>query len=433
MATVAIIGTQWGDEGKGKIVDLLAEKAHIVVRFQGGNNAGHTLVVNGQKHIFHLIPSGILHEPTICMIGNGVVIDPSVLIEEIQKLKTNGIPINGKKLIISPRAHVIMPYHKALDIARESRKGKSKIGTTGRGIGPCYEDKVARNGIRMEDLLDKNILLEKLKTILEEKNFLFEHYYHQQPFSPEAIAEDYSAYGQQLAPFIGDVSIKLDQAIKEGKHILFEGAQGTHLDIDHGTYPYVTSSNTISGNICCGSGISPLVIDQIIGVAKAYTTRVGGGPFPTELADDLGNWLRDRGGEYGSTTGRPRRCGWFDATMVRVAKRVNGLTSLAITKLDVLTGLKTVMISNGYKHDGYIMSDEMPSQAKILEECKPEYVELPGWDEDIRSARRYGDLPPKAKKYIETIEEMVGIPVSIISVGPGREETIVLRKVFDNQ
>jgi len=433
MATVAIIGTQWGDEGKGKIVDLLAEKAHIVVRFQGGNNAGHTLVVNGKKHIFHLIPSGILHEPTVCMIGNGVVIDPSVLIEEIQKLETNGIPVSGKKLIISLRAHVIMPYHKALDIARESRKGKSKIGTTGRGIGPCYEDKVARNGIRMEDLLDKNILLEKLKIILEEKNFLFEHYYHQQPFSPEAIAEEYSAYGQKLAPFIGDVSTRLDQAIKEGRHILFEGAQGTHLDIDHGTYPYVTSSNTISGNICCGSGISPLAINQIIGVAKAYTTRVGGGPFPTELADDLGNWLRDRGGEYGSTTGRPRRCGWFDATMVRVAKRVNGLTSLAITKLDVLTGLKTVMISNGYKHNGHVMSDEMPSQVKILEECKPEYVELPGWDEDIRSARRYSDLPPKAKKYIETIEEMVGIPVSIISVGPGREETIVLRKVFDNQ
>jgi len=433
MATVAIIGTQWGDEGKGKIVDLLAEKAHIVVRFQGGNNAGHTLVVNGKKHIFHLIPSGILHEPTVCMIGNGVVIDPSVLIEEIQKLETNGIPVSGKKLIISLRAHVIMPYHKALDIARESRKGKSKIGTTGRGIGPCYEDKVARNGIRMEDLLDKNVLLEKLKIILEEKNFLFEHYYHQQPFSPEAIAEEYSAYGQKLAPFIGDVSTRLDQAIKEGRHVLFEGAQGTHLDIDHGTYPYVTSSNTISGNICCGSGISPLAINQIIGVAKAYTTRVGGGPFPTELADDLGNWLRDRGGEYGSTTGRPRRCGWFDATMVRVAKRVNGLTSLAITKLDVLTGLKTVMISNGYKHNGHVMSDEMPSQVKILEECKPEYVELPGWDEDIRSARRYSDLPPKAKKYIETIEEMVGVPVSIISVGPGREETIVLRKVFDNQ
>jgi adenylosuccinate synthase len=433
MATVAIIGTQWGDEGKGKIVDLLAEKAHIVVRFQGGNNAGHTLVVNGKKHIFHLIPSGILHEPTVCMIGNGVVIDPSVLIEEIRKLETNGIPVSGKKLIISPRAHVIMPYHKALDIARESRKGKSKIGTTGRGIGPCYEDKVARNGIRMEDLLDKNILLEKLKIILEEKNFLFEHYYHQQPFSPEAIAEEYSAYGQKLAPFIGDVSTRLDQAIKEGRHVLFEGAQGTHLDIDHGTYPYVTSSNTISGNICCGSGISPLAINQIIGVAKAYTTRVGGGPFPTELADELGNWLRDRGGEYGSTTGRPRRCGWFDATMVRVAKRVNGLTSLAITKLDVLTGLKTVMISNGYKHSGHVMSDEMPSQVKILEECKPEYVELPGWDEDIRSARRYSDLPPKAKKYIETIEEMVGVPVSIISVGPGREETIVLRKVFDNQ
>ncbi|MEJ5299771.1 MAG: adenylosuccinate synthase [Thermodesulforhabdaceae bacterium] len=433
MTTVAIIGTQWGDEGKGKIIDLLAEKAQIVVRFQGGNNAGHTLVVNGKKHIFHLIPSGILHESTVCMIGNGVVIDPAVLLEEIRKLKENGIPIHKEKLVISPRAHVIMPYHKALDIAREAKKGNSKIGTTGRGIGPCYEDKVARNGIRIEDLLNETVLLEKLKTVLEEKNFLFEHYYRQEPFSPEAIAEEYFAYGQQLASFVEDVSIKLEKAFKENKNILFEGAQGTHLDIDHGTYPYVTSSNTISGNVCCGSGVSPLAIDQIVGVAKAYTTRVGGGPFPTELKDALGGLLRDRGGEYGSTTGRPRRCGWFDATMVRVARRINGLTSLAITKLDVLTGLKNIMISKGYAHNGQMIFEEMPSQMKVFEECKPEYVELPGWDEDIRSARRYSDLPPEVKKYIETIEEMVGIPVSIISVGPGREETIILRKIFDNQ
>ncbi len=430
MATVAIIGTQWGDEGKGKIIDLLAERADFVVRFQGGNNAGHTLVVNGNKYIFHLIPSGILHRSSVCMIGNGVVIDPSVLLEEIRKLEENNIPVSQGKLVISPRAHVIMPYHKALDVAREARKGKSKIGTTGRGIGPCYEDKVARNGIRMEDLLDKKTLLEKLECVLEEKNFLLKHYYNQEPFSAEAIAEEYAGYGQRLAPFIDDVSVKLDLARRDDKNILFEGAQGTHLDIDHGTYPYVTSSNTVAGNVCCGSGVGPLVLDQIIGVAKAYTTRVGGGPFPTELNDDLGKWFRERGGEYGATTGRPRRCGWFDATMVRVAKRLNGLTSLAITKLDVLTGLETIRIATGYRYKGQTISDALPSQLTAFSEWQPEYIELPGWKEDIRNVRRYEDLPRETRKYVETIKELVELPVSIISVGPGRDETIVLQQVF---
>ncbi|MGC8720174.1 MAG: adenylosuccinate synthase [Thermodesulforhabdaceae bacterium] len=430
MATVAIIGTQWGDEGKGKIIDLLAERADFVVRFQGGNNAGHTLVVNGNKYIFHLIPSGILHRSSVCMIGNGVVIDPSVLLEEIRKLEENNIPVSQGKLVISPRAHVIMPYHKALDVAREARKGKSKIGTTGRGIGPCYEDKVARNGIRMEDLLDKKTLLEKLECVLEEKNFLLKHYYNQEPFSAEAIAEEYAGYGQRLAPFIDDVSVKLDLARRDDKNILFEGAQGTHLDIDHGTYPYVTSSNTVAGNVCCGSGVGPLVLDQIIGVAKAYTTRVGGGPFPTELNDDLGKWFRERGGEYGATTGRPRRCGWFDATMVRVAKRLNGLTSLAITKLDVLTGLETIRIATGYRYKGQTISDALPSQLTAFSEWQPEYIELPGWKEDIRNVRRYEDLPRETRKYVETIKELVGLPVSIISVGPGRDETIMLQQVF---
>ncbi|MCX7823032.1 MAG: adenylosuccinate synthase [Syntrophobacterales bacterium] len=430
MATVAIIGTQWGDEGKGKIIDLLAEKAQVVVRFQGGNNAGHTLVVNGKKHIFHLIPSGILHDSTICMIGNGVVIDPAVLIEEIEKLEENGIQIHKEKLVISPRAHVIMPYHRALDVAREARKGKGKIGTTGRGIGPCYEDKIARSGIRMEDLLDVEFLLEKLKSLLEEKNFLLEHYYHQRPFSPERIAEEYASYGQRLAPFMDDVSIRLEEAKNKGKNILFEGAQGTHLDVDHGTYPYVTSSNTISGNICCGSGIGPLAIEQIIGVAKAYTTRVGGGPFPTELEDPLGSWFREKGGEFGATTGRPRRCGWFDATMVRVAKRINGLTSLAITKLDVLTGLESIKIAKNYQHNNEKVYNRTPSKITDFETWEPEYIELPGWKEDIRKIRRYSELPKEARNYIETIEEMMEIPVSIVSVGPGREETIVLRKIF---
>lgn len=430
MATVAIIGTQWGDEGKGKIIDLLAERADFVVRFQGGNNAGHTLVVNGNKYIFHLIPSGILHRSSVCMIGNGVVIDPSVLLEEIRKLEENNIPVSRGKLVISPRAHVIMPYHKALDVAREERKGKNKIGTTGRGIGPCYEDKVARNGIRMEDLLDKKTLLEKLERVLEEKNFLLKYYYNQEPFSAEAIAEEYAGYGQRLAPFIDDVSVKLDLARRDDKNILFEGAQGTHLDIDHGTYPYVTSSNTVAGNVCCGSGVGPLVLDQIIGVAKAYTTRVGGGPFPTELNDDLGKWFRERGGEYGATTGRPRRCGWFDATMVRVAKRLNGLTSLAITKLDVLTGLETIRIATGYRYKGQTISNALPSQLAAFSEWQPEYIELPGWKEDIRNVRRYEDLPRETRKYVETIKELVELPVSIISVGPGRDETIMLQQVF---
>lgn len=430
MTTVAIIGTQWGDEGKGKIIDLLAEKAHIVVRFQGGNNAGHTLVVNGKKHIFHLIPSGILHDSTVCMIGNGVVIDPAILLGEIQKLEENGITVSKGKLMISSRAHVIMPYHRALDIAREARKGQSKIGTTGRGIGPCYEDKVARNGIRMEDLLDSQLLLEKLRAVLEEKNFLLEHYYNHPPFVPDVIAEEYAGYGQKLAQFIEDVSIQIEQAQREGKNILFEGAQGTHLDVDHGTYPYVTSSNTVSGNVCCGSGIGPLSLDQIIGVAKAYTTRVGGGPFPTELEDPLGGWLRQKGGEFGATTGRPRRCGWFDATMVRVAKRINGLTSLAITKLDVLTGLETIKIAKGYRYGNQSIENRIPSRISDFQEWQPEYIELPGWKEDIRKARQYKDLPKEARRYVETIEEMIGIPVSIISVGPEREETIIIKDVF---
>lgn len=430
MTTVAVIGTQWGDEGKGKIIDLLAEQAHIVVRFQGGNNAGHTLVVNGHKYIFHLIPSGILHQSSVCMIGNGVVIDPSVLLDEIRKLQENNIAVDKGKLVISPRAHVIMPYHKALDIARETRKGKSKIGTTGRGIGPCYEDKVARSGIRMEDLLDKNTLLEKLERVLEEKNFLFKYYYKQEPFSPEEIAEEYAAYGERLAPFIEDVSLKLDVARRQNKNILFEGAQGTHLDIDHGTYPYVTSSNTVAGNVCCGAGVGPLALNQIVGVAKAYTTRVGGGPFPTELDDNLGEWFRERGGEYGATTGRPRRCGWFDATMVRMSKRLNGLTSLAITKLDVLTGLETIRIATGYRRGSQTITDILPSQMATFKDWQPEYIEFPGWKEDIRRVRTYDGLPRETKKYIEAIEELVGLPVSIISVGPGRDETIMVRSIF---
>ncbi len=429
MSVVVVVGTQWGDEGKGKIVDLLAEKAHAVVRFQGGNNAGHTLVVNGKKHIFHLIPSGILREGILCIIGNGVVIDPSVLLMEIEKLEASNIKITKDKLLISSHAHVIMPYHSALDNAREAKKGKSKIGTTGKGIGPCYEDKVARNGIRVEDLLDEAVFKEKLKMVLEEKNFILKHYYGQEELSFDKIKSEYLRYGEKLAPFVGDASLKIEELHKNGRNILFEGAQGTYLDVDHGTYPYVTSSNTVAGNACCGAGIGPLVIDQVIGVAKAYTTRVGGGPFPTEIAGELGDYFREKGGEYGSTTGRPRRCGWFDATMVKSAKRLNSLTGLVVTKLDVLTGLETIKIAYKYRYQGEEM-DYVPTQAKIFEQCEPVYVELPGWKEDIRDIRNYKKLPENAKRYIETLENFLELPVLMISVGAGRKENIVIKDVF---
>ncbi|NLI31649.1 MAG: adenylosuccinate synthase [Deltaproteobacteria bacterium] len=432
MANVVIVGTQWGDEGKGKVVDLLTDRADCVVRFQGGNNAGHTLVVQGQKYIFHLIPSGILHPGKVCMIGNGVVIDPAVLMQEIDKLKEAGTPVTPEKLVVSRYAHVIMPYHRAMDAARENRKGKSRIGTTGRGIGPCYEDKVSRNGIRIHDLFDPVGFRSKLDQILEEKNFLLEHYFKEAPVEAGAIADEYLAYGERLAPFAGNVSERLQEADRQGKRLLFEGAQGTHLDIDHGTYPYVTSSNTVAGNACCGAGIGPVRIQKVIGIVKAYTTRVGGGPFPSEILDETGEYIRSVGGEFGATTGRPRRCGWLDTVVVKTSIRLNGLAGLVITKLDVLTGVPRLKIATGYQC-GSMKLDSVPPELDALEACRPNYEELPGWEENITKVRNFSDLPENAKRYLLTIEELAGIPLYIISVGPGRDENIVLRNPFEDR
>ncbi|MDY0040383.1 MAG: adenylosuccinate synthase [Desulforhabdus sp.] len=429
MANVVIVGTQWGDEGKGKIVDLLTDNADYVIRFQGGNNAGHTLVVKGKKFILHLIPSGILHPGKICAIGNGVVIDPAVLIQEIDRLIGHGLPVSPENLIISRYAHIIMPYHRALDLAREKKKGSSKIGTTGRGIGPCYEDKVARNGIRMHDLFSEETLAEKIEKNLEEKNFLLQHFFEEQPLDGKAILDEYLAYGERLAPFAENVSERLQSADRLGSKLLFEGAQGTHLDIDHGTYPFVTSSNTVAGNACCGSGVGPDRIHEVLGVVKAYTTRVGGGPFPSELLDETGQRLQQVGGEFGSTTGRPRRCGWLDMVVLKNAAKLNGLAGLAITKLDVLTGLPTLKIAVGYQC-GPQRLDTVPPELSALEACVPIYEELPGWEEDIRGIRRFPDLPENTRRYLKRIEELARIPLHIVSVGPGRDETIVLRDPF---
>lgn len=425
MANIVIIGTQWGDEGKGKIVDLLSEYADIVVRFQGGNNAGHTMVVNGKQFIGHIVPSGILQKKT-CIIGNGVVIDPKVLIEEIESLKSKKISIGPKSLMISETAHVIMPYHKNIDLASETTKGKNKIGTTGRGIGPCYEDKASRKGIRFVDFIDPEVFKEKLNTVLPEKNFILEKYLSDKALDADSIIKEYSIYAKRLAPFTKNVSVIIDNALKEGKQILFEGAQGTHLDIDHGTYPFVTSSNTVSGNAACGSGIGPKAITSILGIVKAYTTRVGAGPFTTELFDETGDYMQKKGAEFGATTGRKRRCGWLDAVILRNAVRLNSLTGLAITKLDVLGGLKTLKICTAYKYKRKTIKD-MPASIKLLSECKPVYEEMPGWDEDISGVRKYKDLPKTTKQYLKRIEELIETPINIVSVGPGRDETIVIK------
>jgi adenylosuccinate synthase len=429
MANVIIVGTQWGDEGKGKVVDLLAEQADFIVRFQGGNNAGHTLVVNGKKHIFHLIPSGILHQDKKCMIGNGVVLDPGVLIEEMDRLEEAGLRVTPDNLLISLYTHVIMPYHRALDLARESRKGKTAIGTTGRGIGPCYEDKVGRGGIRVHDLLDRAVFSEKLARNLEEKNFVLRNFFEQEALDPAEIMDEYLAYGERLRPFAGNVSQQLQEADAKGRNILFEGAQGTHLDIDHGTYPYVTSSNTVAGNACCGAGIGPTRIDTVLGVVKAYTTRVGGGPFPSELLDETGERMSKVGREFGSTTGRPRRCGWLDMVVVNSSVRLNGLCGLVITKLDVLTGIPVLKLGVSYNCRGSRL-DIVPAELGAMEACEPVYEELPGWDEDIEKVRTWSDLPQNAQKYLKAIEQISGVPIRIISVGPSRDATIILTNPF---
>jgi adenylosuccinate synthase len=430
MANVIVVGTQWGDEGKGKIVDLYAEDADAVVRFQGGNNAGHTLVVKGEQTILHLIPSGILHDRKICIVGNGVVVDPKVILGEIDELKRRKLFPRNTRLWISENAHVIMPYHRRIDSARESAKGDQKIGTTGRGIGPCYEDKVARVGIRFCDLLDDETFRAKLKRNVEEKNFYLTKLFNEEPVDEKAVYEEYRGYAERLRPFVTNASVILEEEIRRKKNVLFEGAQGTHLDIDHGTYPYVTSSNTVAGNACSGSGVGPTKINAVVGIVKAYTTRVGGGPFVTELTDATGEHIQNVGKEFGATTGRRRRCGWLDMVLVRHAVRLSGINGLAITKLDVLTGIDPLKICRGYRVNGKEITDAVPSNLRDLAKCKPIYEELKGWKEPIGRAKTVRELPVQARRYVQRIEKLSGVKLFLISVGADRAETIVLKNPF---
>jgi adenylosuccinate synthase len=430
MANVVVVGTQWGDEGKGKVVDLYAENADVIARYQGGNNAGHTIVVKGERTILHLIPSGILHDNKICIIGNGVVIDPQVIIQELDSLRSRNLLPANTKLFISEKAHLIMPYHRRLDIARESHHLGKKIGTTGRGIGPAYEDKIGRVGIRVCDLLDDEILREKIKSNVEEKNFYLTRRFQEEPVDEKAIYEEYTSYTGRISAYIADTSLIIDREIRQGKKILFEGAQGCHLDIDHGTFPYVTSSNTVAGNACSGTGVGPAAIGAVVGICKAYTTRVGEGPFITELNDDIGAYLQKTGQEFGATTGRKRRCGWLDMVLIRQSVRVSGITGLAITKLDVLTGIGKIQICVGYKTPAGEFIESVPSNLKILSQAEPIYEVMEGWMEDISGARALEDLPQNARRYVERIEALSGVQLFLISVGPGREETIVLKNPF---
>ena len=428
MSNTVVVGTQWGDEGKGKIVDLLSEYADHVVRFQGGNNAGHTMVVQGKEIISHLVPSGIIQKKK-CFIGNGVVVDPMVLIEEVDYLNENGIDASPSMLKVSNRAHMIMPYHKRIDKAREVKKGKGKIGTTGRGIGPCYEDKATRRGIRFADLLEQDLFVDKVKAILDEKNFYLETYFNEEPVDPEQVIDQFSELKERLIPYIADVSVLLYKGTRAGKKILFEGAQGTHLDVEHGTYPFVTSSNTVSGNAACGAGLGPRHLHEILGIVKAYTTRVGQGPFPTELFDVTGEKLQEKGSEFGATTGRRRRCGWLDAVMLKNAVRLNSLTGIAITKLDVLDELEEIRICTGYEYKGEVLKD-FPASIEILSNCKPVYETMPGWKQDTSGVRTYDELPEKTKDYLNRIEEITEVKNKIISVGPARDATIIKDNLF---
>jgi len=420
MSTVVIIGTQWGDEGKGKIVDFLTEKCDYVVRFQGGCNAGHTVVVDNEKYILHLIPSGILHKNKKCIIGNGVVLDPAGLLQEIETLRKKGIEIDNN-LYISKNCHLIMPYHIAIE---EQAEKKKKIGTTKRGIGPCYTDKIARNGVRMVDLLYPEILRNKINANLEIINFLLANLYNAKPLQEQAIFNQYLEYAEKLKQYIADADIMINDAIDAGKNILFEGAQGTLLDIDHGTYPYVTSSNTIAGGACTGAGVSPRKINKIIGIVKAYTTRVGEGPFPTEIKEELGEKIRQKGGEYGATTGRPRRCGWLDLIVLKHSVRINGFTGIAITKLDILDGIEKLKVCVGYKYKDSIIED-FPKELQILQNCEPVYEELPGWKDSTAGIKDYEKLPENAKRYLQFIEDFLKIKIQIISTGQKRDEIII--------
>jgi adenylosuccinate synthase len=431
MSSVVVVGTQWGDEGKGKIVDLLTHYADYVVRFQGGNNAGHTLVVEGKKYVFHIIPSGILYREKKCMIGNGVIVDPGVLLQEIRELGDQGLTVTPDRLMISERAHLIMPYHARLDQAKEAALSKNnKIGTTGRGIGPCYIDKVGRTGIKAGDLMDDSLFRDKLTAAVEETNFLLTRKFNGAPVNLEEIYTAFQLYKEQLSPFLGGVSEELDKARKRGLNILFEGAQGTQLDIDHGTYPFVTSSNTIAGNACNGSGFGPAHIDSVVGILKAYTTRVGAGPFPTELFDGAGEKLQEKGHEFGATTGRRRRCGWFDGVVANDSVRLNGLTGLAITKLDVLSGHETIKMATSYKLNEETI-DAMPSNINQAGNVSPVYESIAGWKEEIENVTDYDELPVQAKNYIKRIEDFTEVKANIVSVGPDRAQTMMLSNPFD--
>jgi adenylosuccinate synthase len=430
VANVAIIGAQWGDEGKGKIVDLFTCDADIVVRFQGGNNAGHTLVVDGKKTVLHLIPSGALHSNKLCVIGNGVVVDPEVLLQEIAELKQNGCLSDDSLLRISEQAHLIMPYHKAIDQARERLRGEGMIGTTGRGIGPAYEDKVARVGIRLVDLLEEDTFQEKLRRNIKEKNFYLKAILKEKTLDFDQIHDKYAAYRDQLKPYVTDTGLLLDRERRAGKRVLFEGAQGTLLDVDHGTYPFVTSSNTVAGGASSGTGIGPRHIHHVIGISKAYTTRVGSGPFPTELHGPEGEKLREGGSEFGATTGRSRRCGWFDAVGVRHAVRMSGITGVALTKLDVLTGFEKIPLCTAYRCDGKVLH-EFPASSKIMQSAQPIYEEMEGWNMPLDEVRKFSDLPPQAQKYVRRLEEIIKTEIILVSVGPDREQTVLLKNPFE--
>lgn len=427
MSSVVVVGTQWGDEGKGKITDFLSQNAEVVARYQGGNNAGHTIKFDNVTYKLHLIPSGIFFPEKKCVLGNGMVIDPKALLEELEYLHERNVSTDN--LVISNRAHVILPYHLKLDELQEEAKGVNKIGTTKKGIGPAYMDKAARMGIRIADLLDKDAFREKLEQNLEEKNRLFEKVYESKVFTVEEILDEYYEYGQQIAKYVTDTSVELNNALDQGRRVLFEGAQGVMLDIDQGTYPFVTSSNPIAGGVTIGSGVGPTKINHVVGVSKAYTTRVGDGPFPTELHDEIGDQIREVGREYGTTTGRPRRVGWFDSVVVRHAQRVSGITDLSLNSIDVLTGIETLKICVAYRYNGEIM-EHFPASLKELAQCEPVYEELPGWTEDITGVRNLSELPANARHYLERISQLTGIPLSIFSVGPDRTQTNEVRSVY---
>lgn len=427
MSAFVVLGAQWGDEGKGKMTDYLAEEAEVIVRFQGGNNAGHTVEVGDKQYKLHLIPSGILYDNKLNIIGNGVVVDPKALFTEIDYLEGEGVKVTPEKLIVSDRAHVIMPYHKILDKLKEKARGKNDIGTTGKGIGPCYTDKFERSGIRVCDLIKENIFKEKLKENIDSKNKYIVNVLGGEELNYNEILSEYLELAERLKPYVQDTSVRLYDEIKQDKTVLFEGAQGMLLDIDYGTYPYVTSSNTTACGVASGSGIGPTMVTNAVGIAKAYTTRVGKGPFPTELDNEIGGWIREKGHEYGVTTGRSRRCGWLDAVILKTTVRVSGLTSLCVTKIDTLAGLEKLKICVGYKFNDKVI-DYFPASLDDLAKCEPIYEEFYGWSEEVAKARSYDELPENAKKYLTRIEELTGTKISIVGVGPRRDQTIRVTK-----